>query len=91
MKVGDVVTRVPTYGRVVAASEVSVKAETGTVVYIHPELLYYTVEFEFGLGRRFRESYFFANRQALERGAWPKERTCLYASNLYGKPKRRGG
>ena len=30
---------------------------TGRVVYIHPERRYYTVEFEFGLGRSFRSCF----------------------------------
>lgn len=32
------------------------KPHTGTVVYIHPQMRYYTVEFDLGLGK-VRESY----------------------------------
>ena len=34
------------------------------VVYIHPKRRYYTVEFTFGRGRRFRESYFLPRSRA---------------------------
>ena len=34
------------------------------VVYVHPQRRYYTVEFTFGRGRRFRESYFLPRSRA---------------------------
>ena len=39
-------------------SELTVDA---TVVYIHPKRRYYTLRFDLGPGRSFRESFFFKN------------------------------
>ena len=39
-------------------AEVTVDA---TVVYIHPERRFYTLRYELGPGRSFRESFFFTN------------------------------
>ena len=50
MQVGDVVKRYPFE---------SENQLTGKVIYIHPERRFYTVEFDCGMGRHFRQSYFF--------------------------------
>jgi len=36
--------------------------KTGTVVWIHPERRFYTVEFDMGMGRTVRENYYFPSR-----------------------------
>ena len=41
-----------------SSAELTVDA---TVVYIHPERRYYTLRFDLGPGRSFRESFFFKN------------------------------
>ena len=41
-----------------AAAELTVEA---TVVYIHPERRFYTLRYELGPGRSFRESFFLQN------------------------------
>ena len=41
-----------------AIAELTVDA---TVVYIHPERRFYTLRFDLGPGRSFRESFFFKN------------------------------
>ena len=66
MKVGDKVKRKIHYG---CEGGSMLPAESGTVVYVHPQGLYYTVEFEFE-GRhgteKIRESYPWKNRQIVE-------------------------
>lgn len=66
MKIGDKVKRKIHYG---CEGGSMLPAESGTVVYVHPKGLYYTVEFEFE-GRhgieRLRESYPWKNRQIVE-------------------------
>ena len=57
LKVGDRVKRRIEYGM---EGGTLLPAEWGTVVYIHPERRFYTVEFTFPYGkkvRKFRESY----------------------------------
>ena len=61
MNVGDKLKRKikiydPQRGPAGANVEATVDA---TVVYIHPERRYYTLEFHFGPGRSFRESFQF--------------------------------
>ena len=59
VKVGDRVRRHVEYGM---EGGTLLPAEEGTVVYVHPQGRFYTVEFEFttrdGRVERFRESYF---------------------------------
>ena len=66
MKIGDKVKRKIHYG---CEGGSMLPAESGTVVYVHPKGLYYTVEFEFE-GRngmeKIRESYPWKNRQIVE-------------------------
>lgn len=57
------------------------------VVYIHPQRRYYTVEFTFPQGRKFRESYCFPGRG----NAWEPivKDVQRNESNQHHKPKRR--
>lgn len=58
MNVGDKVTRIPHFlmGHEQSPMRETAKPLTGTVVYIHPQMRYYTVEFNLGLWK-VRESY----------------------------------
>lgn len=58
MNIGDKVTRIPNFlmGHEQSPIREAAKPLTGTVVYIHPQGRYYTVEFDLGLGK-VRESY----------------------------------
>lgn len=64
MKVGDRInTLEPCYGEV-QKKHIFYPA---TVIYIHPERRFYTVEFNMGRGNRCRQSFFFPRRLGPER------------------------
>lgn len=58
MNIGDKVSRIPetVYSGSMPGEKKTKRAHTGTVVYIHPQRRYYTVEFEMN-GGKVRESY----------------------------------
>lgn len=58
MNVGDKVSCIPDFllGNETSPLRQKVSPQTGTVVYIHPQGRYYTVEFEMGDGK-VKESY----------------------------------
>lgn len=55
MQIGDLVARYP-YG--------CQQAHTGKVIFIHPDRRFYVCEFECGLGRSFRQAFYFKDRNA---------------------------
>lgn len=61
MSIGDKLTRVPTFASKAGIDYVG--PQPCTVVYIHSERRFYTVEFRSGVtGETWRESFFFKNR-----------------------------
>lgn len=63
MMVGDKLPgMVPSYGVSCTGFVSDGQAFTGTVVYIHPQRRFYTVEFDMPRGRKCRESYYFPDR-----------------------------
>lgn len=63
MMVGDKLPgMVPSYGATCTGFVSDGQAFTGTVVYIHPQRRFYTVEFDMPRGRKCRESYYFPDR-----------------------------
>ena len=63
MMVGDKLPgMVPSYGATCTGFASDGESYTATVVYIHPQRRFYTVEFAFARGRRFRESFYFQDR-----------------------------
>lgn len=63
MLVGDKITYLRPYFGVVVTGFREPERYTGTVVYIHPERRFFTVEFKFANGK-FRQSYFFPAKAA---------------------------
>ena len=53
---------VPSYGATCTGFASDGEGHTATVVYIHPQRRFYSVEFVFARGRRFRESFYFPDR-----------------------------
>lgn len=63
MKVGDKIGHMrPTYGAKYDNGD-DRRTYPGTVVYIHPQRRFFSVEFEMPRGRKCRESFYFPNRQ----------------------------
>lgn len=63
MMVGDKLPgMVPSYGATCTGFVSDGQAFTATVVYIHPQRRFYTVEFDMPRGRKCRESYYFPDR-----------------------------
>lgn len=63
MIVGDKLPgMVPSYGATCTGFASDGEGYTATVVYIHPQRRFYSVEFVFARGRRFRESFYFPDR-----------------------------
>lgn len=63
IKIGDKLpSMVPSYGSTCSGFVSDGQAFTATVVYIHPQRRFYSVEFVFARGRRFRESFYFPDR-----------------------------
>ena len=63
MMVGDKLPgMVPSYGSTCSGFVSDGQAFTATVVYIHPQRRFYTVEFDLPRGRKCRESYYFPDR-----------------------------
>lgn len=63
IKIGDKLPgMVPSYGVSCTGFVSDGQAFTGTVVYIHPQRRFYTVEFDMPRGRKCRESYYFPDR-----------------------------
>ena len=63
MKIGDKLPgMVPSYGSTCSGFVSDGQAFTATVVYIHPQRRFYTVEFDLPRGRKCRESYYFPDR-----------------------------
>lgn len=63
MMVGDKLPgMVPSYGATCTGFASDGEGYTATVVYIHPQRRFYSVEFVFARGRRFRESFYFPDR-----------------------------
>lgn len=63
MMVGDKLPgMVPSYGATCTGFVSDGQAFTATVVYIHPQRRFYTVEFDMPRGRKCRESYYFQDR-----------------------------
>lgn len=84
MMVGDKLPgMVPSYGATCTGFVSDGQAFTATVVYIHPQRRFYTVEFAFARGRRFRESFYFQDRA----GGAPLARTTRQ-SRLPGRRKK---
>lgn len=84
MMVGDKLPgMVPSYGATCTGFASDDEGYTATVVYIHPQRRFYTVEFTFGRGRRFRESFYFPDRA----GGAPLARTTRQ-SRLPGRRKK---
>lgn len=70
MRVGDTVLRQPSF--YTSYGGACGNPQNGTVVYIHPERRFYTVEFLIErTGERFRESYY-----------PPKRQGCLYDADM---------
>lgn len=62
MNIGDIIQAVPTFATTFGRDKG--KRQTATVIYIHPERRYYTVEFtNEQTGETFRQSYFFEDRR----------------------------
>lgn len=63
IKIGDKLPgMVPSYGSTCSCFVSDGQAFTATVVYIHPQRRFYTVEFDLPRGRKCRESYYFPDR-----------------------------
>lgn len=63
IKIGDKLPgMVPSYGSTCSGFVSDGQAFTATVVYIHPQRRFYTVEFDLPRGRKCRESYYFPDR-----------------------------
>ena len=63
IKIGDKLPgMVPSYGSTCSGFVSDGQAFTATVVYIHPQRRFYTVEFDMPRGRKCRESYYFPDR-----------------------------
>lgn len=63
MMVGDKLPgMVPSYGSTCTGFASDGEGYTATVVYIHPQRRFYSVEFVFARGRRFCESFYFPDR-----------------------------
>lgn len=63
MMVGDKLPGVvPSYGSTCTGFASDGEGYTATVVYIHPQRRFYTVEFNLPRGRKCRESYYFPDR-----------------------------
>ena len=61
MKVGDKIRhRLKVYDSTIGGNLTETTVDA-TVVYIHPERRFYTLRFDLGPGRSFRESFFFKN------------------------------
>ena len=84
MMVGDKLSgMVPSYGATCTGFASDGEGYTATVVYIHPQRRFYSVEFVFARGRRFRESFYFPDRA----GGAPLARTTR-RQQLPGKKKK---
>ena len=85
MKVGDKIGHLrPTFGAIHDAKE-DRRTFPATVVYIHPEGRFFSVEFELPRGRKCCESFYFENRQ----GAATPRKENEHESNQHRKSKRR--
>ena len=84
MMVGDKLPGVvPSYGSTCSGFVSDGQAFTATVVYIHPQRRFYTVEFDMPRGRKCRESYYFPDRA----GGAPMARTTRQP-RLPGRKKK---
>lgn len=62
LKIGDKKRMRPTYSVRDVRFPSDNAALEGTVVYIHPKRLFYTLQFENRYGETFRESFYFSSR-----------------------------
>ena len=87
MMVGDKLPgMVPSYGSTCSGFVSDGQAFTATVVYIHPQRRFYTVEFDMPRGRKCRESYYFPDRA----GGAPLARTTRQPQ-LPGETRKKKG
>jgi len=91
MMVGDKLPgMVPSYGATCTGFASDGEGYTATVVYIHPQRRFYSVEFVFARGRRFRESFYFPDRAGMAGPGYTNRRPAPFPSARSRLPQADG-